>query len=346
MAANETKSPEHHARRPAWPTRIVQPQTAQRCARHRHVDAFVRCDRCQMQWCESCVQRRDDFGHTYWICSCAGRASRLPETLPAEERAKRRWLGHAIAEPLQASAIRLVLAGTVCYGALDWWVGSATRGALGHLFRGVTGSETNAAHASTASAGLLVSAMGIALFLVVLGYQFAWFLQVVRDSARGRPAFESFPEFSSLVDSVMLPALQGFAAAAATIGPGLLAMTAGPLPPWIGGTIALAGFLVLPMALASIASDGSLRGGLDPLRIAQGVRACGVEYALAALLFVAMCATVAAGTWFFDALGHVGPFARAFVILTTSGMAANVLGAMLARHEPELRWQAGLPPKP
>jgi len=342
VAGNKTSSPERPASRPAWPTRIVQPQTALRCARHRHVDAAVRCDRCQMLWCESCVTRRDEFGAQFWICSCAGRASRLPEPLPTEERTTRQWLVAALAEPLSGTALRLLLVGTVFYGLLDWGVGGATRSALGGIFGMTRASSAAAAHGG---ASVLFSATGIALFFLVLGYQFAWFLQVVRDRARGRPAFESFPDFSSLHDSVLLPAFQGFAAFAATIGPGLLAMTAGPLPPWIGGAIVIAGFLVLPMALASIASDGSLRGGLDPLRVAEGIRVCGVEYALAALLFVAMGATVSAGAPLFAALGFLGPFARAFVILACSALSANVLGALLSRHESRLRWQAGLPPR-
>ncbi|MSR46227.1 MAG: hypothetical protein EXS13_04035 [Planctomycetes bacterium] len=294
-----------------------------------------------MLWCEECLGRHGNQGKTFWNCRCGGRAETLPDSAAEERRAYERWIGNAIRAPLSGSGLKLMLVGSACYGAIDAWLGQSTRDTLALIVMRLAGGSQSGLRAMPPMHDMLLSATGIALFAIVLGYQFAWFLQVIQNSARGRPALENFPDFTSFSDSVMLPAMQGFAALVGTVAPGLLAMLAGPVPPWIGGLIAFVGFLALPMALASIALDGSLRG-LDPGRIAAGIRTCGIEYAFATALFVAMTGAIAGGSLFFGNVPWIGPFVKAFVILSSSAMAAQVLSLVIARKERQLGGLAGL----
>lgn len=294
-----------------------------------------------MLWCEACLRHVDDRGAKYWICSCNGRAALLEEQAVGERRDYERWLGNALRAPLSGSGLKLMLVGSLCYGLLDAWIGAKTRATLSLLAINLFGVERRAWMPDPADSDLLYGATGIALFLIVLGYQFAWFLQVIQDSARGRPALDQFPDFTSTWESVGAPALMGFATIAATVGPGAIAMLAGPIPWWIGGALALGGFVVLPMALASIALDGSLRG-LDPVRILAGIKACSVEYGFAAGLFTTMVGAIFGGSLLFGAVPVVGALLKAFVILSTSAMSAQVLGLVIARKESTLRWLAGL----
>ena len=312
-----------------------QPRSVHRCARHHDVDSLVRCDRCQMNWCEECIGRRTDHGSVFWLCNCGGRGVPLPDPAAADRRRYEQWLGDAARAPLSGTGLRLMLVGSVCYGTLDALLGTATRETLFAVFQRFT--RHTGGGASAAVHDVLLSATGIVIFILVLGYQMAWVQQVIRDSARGRSALERFPNFTSMHDSIVVPGFEAFATLAACVAPGLLAMTIGPLPALVGLLLAVLGFLVFPMALASVALDGSLRG-LDPLRIGQGIRACGLEYALVAALFVAALAAILGGSFLLDQVPWIGPFVKAFFILATSAMAAQVLGLVIARNDAKLHW--------
>ncbi len=312
-------------------------QSMQRCARHREVDALVRCDRCKTHWCANCVRRLNDHGNTYWLCNCGGRGESLPDPSVGERRRYERHLGNAIRAPLSGTGLQLMLAGSVCYGTLDALLGTATRATLFAAFQNLTRSA--GAAPVPLMHDLLLSATGIVLFLLVLGYQFAWVQQVICDSALGRPALERFPTFTSVQESVAIPAVESFATLAACVGPGLLAMTIGPLPLLFGMVLSALGFVAFPMALASVAVDGSLRG-LDPVRIGRGMRACGIEYALVVALFCAALGAMLGGGLLFGAVPWIGPVVKAFFILATTAMAAQVLGLVVARQDAQLHWLA------
>jgi len=47
------------------------------------------------------------------------------------------------------------------------------------------------------------------------------------------------------------------------------------------------------------------------------------------------------GSFLFGAMPWIGPFLKAFVILASSAMAAQVLGLVIARKDAELRWLGG-----
>lgn len=349
MAGVDSKQPsdaslESGARRPACKViggHVVEPEprSVHRCARHHDLDALVRCDRCHMNWCEECIGRRTDHGAVYWLCNCGGRGVPLPDPDAADRRRYERWLGDAARAPLSGTGLRLMLVGSVCYGTLDALLGTATRDTLFALFQRFT--KPAGVEPSPLMHDLLLSATGIALFVLVLGYQFAWVQEVIRDSARGRPALERFPTFTSMHESIVVPAWEAFATLAACVAPGLLAMTIGPLPALLGLLLAALGFLAFPMALASVAIDGSLRG-LDPLRIGQGIRACGLEYALVASLFVAALAAILGGGFLLGQVPWIGPLVKAFFILATTAMAAQVLGLVIARNDDKLHWLSDL----
>lgn len=322
--------------RPVQPLRIVPARTLLRCARHRDTDARARCDRCHMAWCEACLKRHEAFGRLAWSCSCGGRAEAVVEPDADHDRRQHaRWIGSALRAPLSGTGLKLVLVGTLCYGLLDAWLGASTRAALWGWFELL--SHPVATGAITAGPDLGKTVVGISVFIAVLGYQFAWFMEVIGDSARGRPTLEQFPEFTSFAESIMLPAMQAFAALGATVGPGLLAMLAAPISPIVGALLAFGGLLVLPMTIASIAMAGSLRG-LDPLRIVAGIRAAGLEYGLATALFLVMFGSIAGGSLLFDRVPYVGSFIKAFVILSSAAMSAQILGLDIIRNEKRLGW--------
>lgn len=311
-----------------------------RCPRHPAAAAHARCDKCQMAWCERCLKQVNERGQTFWICSCGGRAEPLPQQALQERRDYERWIGNALKAPLSGIGLKLMVVGSLCYGLLDAWLGTATRQTLSAMAQNLFGTPAAGLLPTPMYHDLMTSGVGIVLFLLVCGYQIAWFLQVVQDSSRGRPALADFPDITSAWESIGVPALKGVAASVACIGPGIVACLIGLLPWWIGGVIAFAGLLVLPMALASIALEGSLRG-LDPMRIRTGIVAGGLEYAFAAGLFLAMFGAMLGGSFLFGAMPWIGPFLKAFVILASSAMAAQVLGLVIARKDAELRWLGG-----
>jgi hypothetical protein len=294
-----------------------------------------------MAWCERCLKKVADRGQEFWICNCGGRAEPLLQKSVQERRDYERWIGNAVRAPLSGTGLRLMLVGSLFYGLLDAWLGQAALETLSAMVQNLFGKVGGGLLPTPLYHDLLISAVGIAAFLLVSGYQIAWFLQVVQDSARGRPALEEFPDFTSASESIFMPALKGLAATAACVGPGLVACLVGILPWWIDVTIAFAGLLALPMALASIALDGSFRG-LDPMRIRAGIAACGLEYAFATALFVAMFGVMLGGSLLFGRVAWIGPFLKAFVILSSAAMAAQVLGLVIARKDDQLHWLAGL----
>ncbi len=312
-----------------------------RCPRHAAAPAHARCDKCRMAWCERCLKKVGERGQTFWICGCGGRAEPLPLQSVQERRDYERWVGNALKAPLSGTGLKLMVVGSLCYGLLDAWLGTETRQTLSAMAQHLFGPVGGGLLPTPMYNDMLTSAAGIVLFLLVCGYQIAWFLQVVQDSARGRPALADFPDFTSAWESIGAPALKWVAATGACIGPGIVACMIGMLPWWIGGAIAFAGLLVLPMALASIALEGSLRG-LDPMRIRAGIVAGGIEYAFATGLFLAMFGAMLGGSFLFGAMPWIGPFLKAFVILASSAMAAQVLGLVIASKDDELRWLSGL----
>ncbi len=285
-------------------------RTLLRCARHRGVDALVRCDRCNTRWCDACVTSGTDRGVVWHHCKCGGRGVELPAIEEMAPGGYERSLGQAFKAPLTSDGLKLLAVGSIVFGLLEV------------LCSMLTG---------------LFAAVGVAVITVVVGYQLEWAMSIIRDAARGRPALVSFPDFTSIGESIARPLGQVLVVVAATLGPGIVVWMSGWLGALLGPLLLLCGLVVLPMALGSVAIEESLRG-LEPLRVLRAIAIGGAEYGLAASLFVAMAGAMLGGSVFLGGVPWIGPIVKSFFCLWCIAVASQLVGLVIARKDDRLGW--------
>lgn len=304
-------------------------RSIRRCARHRERDAVHRCQKCRMTWCGECVKSGNDRGIAWASCSCGGRCAPVEVEAAPPEPTFEQSLGDAFAYPFRGDGRWLLLVGTVVYGLLDLFYGAGLRRIVAAMMRGDPGGVN--------MLDFIVGASGVALVLLFFGYQLSWVMRVIRHSARGDSEMPGFPEFTTFAESVMLPLGQGLALIGLTLLPPLLLLPFGPLGFFGGIALFVAGAVVLPMALLSVAMAGSLEG-LDWPRILRSIPAAGAPFGLAATLFFVVAAFTVFGSIWLEAVPIAGPLVRVTAILYLSAVAGRMLGLAYARRRRELGW--------
>jgi hypothetical protein len=309
-------------------------RTLVRCARHRELDADVRCDKCRTNWCFGCVTSGEDRGVKWIRCKCSGRCDPLAREheVKAQRELESRAFG-LLAYPVRGEGVWLLAVGAFCFGLFDLCCGSGVR-ALLEMFSTMFVAHPAAGDLSFSMTG---SSLGLVVAILLLGFQFSWVMRVVQTTAQGRDEAPGFPDFVSVAESMVLPVGRVLAVLGLTIGPGLIALPFGLVGALFGVVLLIAGVFTLPMALTSIAIADSLEG-LDVPRIFRSIRCVGLPYLAAAALFFAILALLFAGTAALGFAGPIAPFARAALALYLAAIAGRVLGLLYAKHERELAW--------
>ena len=292
-----------------WTLDAPPATTLVRCARHKDVDATLRCQLCRAPWCRMCVAIGDERGVVWRRCQCGGRCDDVAvEAPPVSTHDFGAELLDALRYPFAGAARVQVLFGAVAFGALMWIVGISF------------------------VVGPLVARP------LFVGYLFAYVQRVISSTVKGRDEPPGLPDFVSVGESMLAPLMRMVLLLLLSFGPGLLAWSllpgAGAL---LGGILLVAGLAYLPMTLLAVSILDSL-DGYDPRRVVASIRIVPRQYALAATLFALVFALILGCGFAPIDLPFVGSFLRGAVVFTLATIAGRVLGLTYRRYAKQLGW--------
>jgi hypothetical protein len=289
------------------PTQIAQQIV---CNKHPETAAAWLCGKCGKAFCEPCMSAGATNRLAKECCpSCRGFCRHLVQSGPLRPSSFGEIVGGAFIYPLRGTGIFLLLLGVIFFALLKLLSLSPFYGA--------------------------------AFMLIGSGYFAAYVFKVLNSSSRGDRDLPDWPEFTDFYDSILLPFLQFSFTSLVCYAPAVLALLGLGLDlPGIAScvTLGLLGSLYYPMALLSVALNGSVMG-TRPGIVVPGIGAVTGPY-------LAICAILSLTfglSWFFLAVidafvPYVGAALSGFVSLYLVTVQMRLLGMLYFTYEDRFPW--------
>lgn len=249
------------------------------CQHHPKTQGRFWCAKCQLFFCELCVNSHAAGGVQRKFCRhCGGECAPTKVSAPSfqipQEQSFFARLPGAFAFPFRGSGILVLIVGTVLFSVLNF------AGGMGGLrlvaMMGMRG-------------GIPVSWWGLMIQVTVLGYLFAYMQSIIHATAIGDKEMPTLPGMANFYEDVLLPFLELLGVCAFCFGPVILlaivlvqtdSQTA--LAPVLLGAFIL-GILYFPMAFLAVAMLDTVMAA-NPLQVIPSIFKAPLEYVATLIL--------------------------------------------------------------
>jgi hypothetical protein len=227
----------------------------------------------------------------------------------------------AFAYPFQHGGTLILICATIFLGLVDFLSGAARMG------------------------GVLLAVRGLLLYIIFLGYLFAYMQNVIQSTARGDENEPTLPDITNFFEDLLIPCLQLIATGLLSFGPAIAVMI------WSvngGETIAsmamipaiILGCLYFPMGFLAVAMFDTITA-LNPILIVPSIMKVPLEYLTACLLLGLIFVVRWLGR---DALPTIIPviiipdIISSFIGLYVLTVQCRILGLVYFTNKPRLAW--------
>lgn len=292
------------------------------CLLHPNRSASYRCTNCDVHWCDECA-----------VGGCPDCGSLLESV----DRRRRTDGGGAPDGGQKPTPYAPPGSASSDYGANDPSFFAQLPGAFFYPFAGDGWILLLLATLFTVgiSCGFFIPFLGLFVALILLGYLWHYFFDIITASANGRDELPDLPEWTDFFSSCLVPLFRFLAVAVLAFGPAVaaLVMEQESMAVLLGAV----GVLYFPMGLLGVALDESVLG-LNPIRAVTSMVKIPGQYLVATLLLGVVVTISNLLTGALGESGLVGALVATPISLYFLTVEARILGLLYHANQRRLSW--------